>query len=96
MKTVSVSEISELKKVNLFCRLLGHHWRYKDYSNWINEKGDSYDFKASRSCTRCSSHEYFHDKWEASNEKSPRDMQSDDQSTNRLFPMRKPLNKINI
>jgi len=85
MKTEYNVETAQHKKVSIFCRLLGHHWRYKDYTNWINEKGDTYDFKASRKCTRCNQHEYLNQEWKPSHEKLPRDVQSDEQSTSHFL-----------
>ena len=57
--------IRELK--NIICRIAGHSWRYKDYSNWMNENGGSYDFKASRNCIRCNEHGYLYKEWEIKN-----------------------------
>ena len=59
-----------------WCNLLGHSWRYLDYSNHIKENGDKYDFVASRNCKRCEQNEYFYNDWKAEN-KSPLDYESD-------------------
>ncbi|MFI5219709.1 MAG: hypothetical protein ACHQNT_09490 [Bacteroidia bacterium] len=37
----------------LLCRVFGHFWKYKDYTNWITPKGDPYRYKRSRKCKRC-------------------------------------------
>ena len=29
------------KSTNILCKILGHNWRYKDYSNWIKENGST-------------------------------------------------------
>lgn len=41
------------------CRLLGHNWRYDDYSDCMNEDGEEYGFKTYRKCLRCNQHEFF-------------------------------------
>ena len=41
------------KIVTALGKLIGQNWRYKDYSNWMNESGNEYPFKASRNCLRC-------------------------------------------
>jgi hypothetical protein len=56
------------------CRIFGHNWRYKDYSNWIKENGDDYDFKAVRSCTRCHQREYLYKEWQIHEQESPYDV----------------------
>ena len=47
----------------LMCNLMGHRWRYKDYSNFMKENGEQYDFAASRICTRCNQNAYFYKIW---------------------------------
>ena len=69
---------------NTLCKITGHRWRYKDYTNWMNENGDSYDFKASRNCTRCNQHEYLYKEWEIKSEKSPHDLERNSYSTKQL------------
>ncbi|MFI5219141.1 MAG: hypothetical protein ACHQNT_06595 [Bacteroidia bacterium] len=64
---------------NKLCRLLGHTWLYKDYSNCMKANGDKYDFTASRVCTLCRKHGYFYDEWQ-SEKKTKLDFQSDSQS----------------
>lgn len=66
------------------CKLIGHSWRYKDYSNWMKENGDSYDFKASRNCARCNQHEYLYKDWEIKSKKSPHDSERNSHSTKQL------------
>lgn len=66
------------------CKITGHRWRYKDYSNWMNENGGSYDFKASRNCTVCNQHEYLYKKWEIKSKKSPYDLERNSFSTKEL------------
>gem|GEM_PF-6597598 len=75
------------KTAAVICRFTGHHWRYKDYANWINEKGESYDFKASRNCTRCNRYEYLYKYWESRIDKLPLDMQSNESSTRYYLPL---------
>jgi hypothetical protein len=69
---------------NALCKITGHRWRYKDYSGWMNQNGDSYDFKASRNCTRCNQHGYLYKEWEIKNEKSPHDLERNSYSTKQL------------
>ncbi len=59
------------------CKMMGHNWRYKDYSNWIKENGDKYDFKASRNCIRCNQNEYLYSEWQTADQKSPHDLERD-------------------
>lgn len=49
------------------CKLLGHNWRYDDYSDCINEDGEEYGIDTYRKCSRCKQQEYFLLEW--SNEK---------------------------
>lgn len=72
------------KAANLLCKLTGHKWMYKDYTNWMKENGDSYDFKASRNCTRCNQYEYLFKEWEIKKEKSHYDMEMDSLSVMQL------------
>ena len=65
------------------CLLLGHRWRYKDYSNFMKPNGDPYDFSASRNCTRCNQHAYFYKTWK-NEEKSILDYESDFHSSQEL------------
>ncbi len=51
------------------CNIAGHNWRYQDYSNWMKENGEPYDFSASRTCFRCKQRAYFYKEWVESNEK---------------------------
>lgn len=55
------------KIVTAFCKLIGHSGLYKDYSNWMNESGNEYPFKASRNCSRCNQNEYFNKEWQNEN-----------------------------
>ncbi len=57
------------ESLNAICNIVGHKWRYQDYSNWIKENGDPYDFKASRTCMRCRERAYFYDSWVPAREK---------------------------
>jgi len=68
--------------------MVGHRWRYKDYSNYIKANGDQYDFKASRNCTRCSQYAYFHEIW-TNGEKSIHDYKSNFHSSSEIS-----INKI--
>ena len=64
--------------------MVGHSWRYRDYSSWMNENGDSYDFKASRNCNRCNQYGYLYKEWEIKAEKSPYDLERITNSTKQL------------
>jgi hypothetical protein len=50
---------------NNFCNLLGHRWRYKDYTNSIKPNGEKFEFSASRFCSRCREHGYLYDEWKS-------------------------------
>lgn len=49
--------------MNIFCKLLGHKWRYKNYANIVKNDGDRYLFSASRKCKRCNVCQYKYDEW---------------------------------
>lgn len=49
--------------MKFICKIVGHAWRYKDYSDWIMNNGEQYAFKASRKCIRCGQNEYFNSEW---------------------------------
>ena len=72
------------KANNTVCRFIGHNWRYKDYSNWMKENGEKYDFKASRKCTRCHTHEYLFDDWQVVEKPSSYDVEKDSRSLKSL------------
>ena len=63
------------KTLNALCKLFGHTWLYRDYSNWIKENGEQYDFNASRKCARCKQYEYLDGTWKASNKNVRYDVQ---------------------
>lgn len=65
------------KKLKPLCKFIGQRWRYKDYSNWMKENGEAYDFKASRHCLWCDQHEYFSGSWVRCITKSPDDVQTE-------------------
>lgn len=65
------------KSMSTICKIVGHSWKYKDYTNWIKENGDCYDFKASRKCTLCEQNEYLFDKWVRHEMKSTYDVIGD-------------------
>ncbi len=75
-----------MKKIilNKLCLLSGHKWLYKDYSNWMKENGDSYDFQASRCCSRCNQVEYYYTEWRIESQKSPYDVEWDSQYVKQL------------
>jgi hypothetical protein len=49
--------------LNIICHLLGHKWRYKDYTNAVKADGTKYQLSQVRKCMRCDEHEYKYDKW---------------------------------
>ena len=49
--------------LSLLCKLRGHHWRYEDYSNCINEDVEEYGYDACRKCIRCRTQEYLLSEW---------------------------------
>jgi hypothetical protein len=73
------------------CKLIGHSWRYKDYSYWMSESGDEYPFKASRNCSRCNQHEYLYREWEIRSGKSPHDLERDSESSEQIPQLQKQL-----
>lgn len=72
------------KASNTLCRFIGHNWRYKDYTNWMKENGEKYDFRASRKCTRCNLHEYLYEDWQMVEKPSSYDVQRDSKSLKKL------------
>ena len=48
---------------NFWCKLLGHKWVYKDFSNAVNEKGSKIGYTKVRKCLRCEKHEYKYAQW---------------------------------
>ena len=60
--TVAIDKTLSRAAVQL-CKLFGHRWLYKDYSNYIQADGNKYAFKASRSCMRCKQHAYYYSEW---------------------------------
>ncbi|MEP7169963.1 MAG: hypothetical protein ABI855_11385 [Bacteroidota bacterium] len=38
---------------NILCKLIGHNWTYKDYTEWMKPDGSRYSYKRSRRCSRC-------------------------------------------
>ena len=72
------------KTLGALCKLLGHNWRYKDYSNWMIANGEEYHFKASRNCLRCNQNEYLYKAWELEATRSVHDIKSDAFSSKQL------------
>ena len=58
------------------CSVIGHSWRYKDYSNFIKPDGSQYDFTMARWCWRCHQRAYYKNNW-VYGEKSKFDFISD-------------------
>ena len=50
-------------KLNALCRIIGHHWKYKDFSFAIKSDGSKYSFSATRICKRCDKKEYKFSEW---------------------------------
>jgi len=75
-KIIFLANKAFVRIANKACTVFGHRWLYKDYSNYIQADGNKYAFKASRSCTRCSLHEYYYSEWIAES-KSKTDHQGD-------------------
>jgi hypothetical protein len=65
------------------CHHRGHYWSYRDYSNHIKSNGDSYDFIAARTCTRCGQYAYFSTDWKNA-EKSLHDYESNFYASRKL------------
>ena len=73
------------KSVSTLCKLVGHTWRYKDYSNWMKENGDCYDFTAVRKCSLCDQKEYLSDtKWLFQERMAMYDVKSDENLLRKL------------
>lgn len=79
-----MTEINMEKTISILCKLIGHNWSYKDYSNWMKSNGDDYPFKASRYCSRCKQNQYLYKAWQAENQKSPHDLERDSQAVKQL------------
>ena len=47
----------------LTCKILGHKWRYKDYTSALDDKGNKYPYTATRLCKRCEKKEFKLAKW---------------------------------
>jgi hypothetical protein len=69
------------KTQDSLCRYFGHKWLYNDYTNWMKENGDHYDFRASRKCARCHKHEYLYEDWREEVKNIRYDIQSDFEAT---------------
>lgn len=54
------------------CNIVGHKWLYQDYTNWMKENGEPYDFTASRTCSRCRERGYYYNEWVSAEEKMTR------------------------
>jgi hypothetical protein len=81
----SIDKLSLINKANnTLCRLIGHSWRYKDYSNWMKENGEKYDFKATRKCSRCHLHEYLYEEWQVVEKPSSYDVERDSRALRKL------------
>ena len=66
--TFSLIYVSSFDWMNVkLCKLFGHKWRYRDYSNHIKSDGGKYDFLAARSCMRCGQFAYYQKSWRNSN-----------------------------
>ena len=50
-------------RFNIFCGLLGHKWRYKDYTNAFRENGVPYPYTDTRKCVRCEKKQYKFASW---------------------------------
>lgn len=48
------------------CNTTGHSWEYEDYTHSTKVDGEPYEFKASRTCTRCRQQAWFYDGWQNS------------------------------
>lgn len=93
METASTNQNIFQKTAKAICKTIGHNWRYKDYSGWMNENGDEYEFIASRNCIRCNQHQYFYKEWEIKREKSPYDVERDSMSVKQLPSLQNHLNQ---
>lgn len=90
IKSQQVSRTGILyKALSNICGIVGHNWRYKDYTNWMKENGDDYDFKASRKCLMCHQVEYLFEDWKAENVRSHYDVKGDSHALKQLphYPM---------
>ncbi|HKR03111.1 MAG TPA: DUF1660 family phage protein [Bacteroidia bacterium] len=47
----------------LLCKIFGHKWRYKDYTQAQNRYGKKYNFTATRICIRCDKKDYKFAEW---------------------------------
>jgi hypothetical protein len=66
--------ILDFMTTNILCHLIGHKWRYKDYTNSLRWDGKRYSFTSLRKCIRCEEHEYKYDNWVKKEKALPDDM----------------------
>jgi hypothetical protein len=79
-----ITGIKQIQPNNFLCRLIGHSWRYKDYTNWMQVNGDDYPFKASRNCSRCKQNEYYYSDWQSEIQNFTHDVERDSQAVKQL------------
>lgn len=98
--TVSHNPFSFLKKgmkgiakdlSEMVCQVAGHRWKYKDYTNWMKEDGNPYDFNASRYCPTCKKHGYYiNGRWMDTNAKNTKyDVLNDECYSNEIPLLKK-------
>ncbi|MEO8151057.1 MAG: hypothetical protein ABI723_25715 [Bacteroidia bacterium] len=63
--------------MNIICKVIGHTWKYRDYSEWILDNGKPYPFLVARKCTFCSRHEYYYTGWVHAEKNQKLDVQRD-------------------
>lgn len=61
--------------LNIICHLLGHKWKYKDYTNAVKWDGGKYTLSKVRKCMRCDEHEFKYDTWVKRDQALPEDIE---------------------
>ena len=61
--------------LNILCHLLGHKWRYKDYTFAVKADGTPYKLSHVRKCMRCDEHEFKYDTWVKRDQAIPEDVE---------------------
>jgi hypothetical protein len=58
---------------HLFCKIFGHKWLYRDFTNAVKANGESYQYTKMRKCVRCEDHEYLYAQWVSKDMRYPID-----------------------
>ena len=81
-----MTDNEQIFPADFFCKLLGHRWRYKNYTNAIKMDGKKFLFTSARRCKRCDKYEYKYSSWVGKEFISPEDRKSFLTTPNSLQP----------